>query len=89
MVAGLRNVDDDLARHVAAGLGLDRLPRATSPAVKPVVDLPPSPALSILANPPDTFAGRKLGVLVTDGADPNSSPACSSAAKQARTSRSS
>ena len=69
MVAGLRNVDDGLARQVAAGLGLERLPKATSPAVKPVVDLPPSPALSILANPPDTFAGRKLGVLVTDGAD--------------------
>ena len=32
-------------------------------------DLPPSPALSILSNGPSTFAGRKLGVLVTDGTD--------------------
>ena len=35
----------------------------------PVTDLPPSPALSILANGPDSFEGRKVGVLVTDGAD--------------------
>jgi catalase len=69
MVASLRNVDDDLARTVAAGLGLEKLPRALSPAAKPIVDLPPSPALSILANPPESFAGRKLGVLATDGAD--------------------
>jgi catalase len=69
LVASLRNVDDDLARGVADGLGLERLPRALSPARKPLGDLPPSPALSILANPPDSFAGRKLGVLVSDGAD--------------------
>jgi catalase len=31
--------------------------------------LAPSPALSVLANGPETFAGRKVGVLVTDGAD--------------------
>ena len=31
-------------------------------------DLDPSPALSILQNGPDCFKGRKLGVLVTDGA---------------------
>jgi catalase len=29
----------------------------------------PSPALSIVANGPDSFAGRKLGVLVSDGVD--------------------
>ncbi len=69
LVASLRNVDADLAREVADGLGLERLPRALSPARKPIGDLPPSPALSILANPPLTFAGRKIGVLVSDGAD--------------------
>jgi catalase len=69
MVAGLRNVDDDLARDVADGLGLERLPRAMPAARKPIGDLPPSPALSILGNPPSTFAGRKIGVLVSDGAD--------------------
>ncbi len=69
MVAGLRNVDGDLARHIADGLGLVRLPKAATAARKPIKDLPVSPALSILANPPDSFAGRKVGVLVSDGAD--------------------
>ncbi|MFN4088413.1 MAG: hypothetical protein ACK4QW_05135, partial [Alphaproteobacteria bacterium] len=38
-------------------------------AAAKVVDLPPSDALSILKNGPDSFEGRKLGVLLTDGAD--------------------
>ena len=69
MVAGLRNVDDELASTVADGLGLAGLPAAISPAREPNRDLPASPALSILANGPDSFAGRKLGVLVTTGTD--------------------
>jgi catalase len=69
MVAGLRNVDEDLARTVAENLGLERLPRALPAAVAPIDDLALSPALSILANPPASFAGRKLGILLTDGAD--------------------
>jgi catalase len=69
MVAVLRNVDDDLARSVSDALGLARLP-AKAPAAREVItDLRPSPALSILANGPDSFAGRKIGVLVTAGAD--------------------
>jgi catalase len=67
MVANLRNVDEDLAARVADGLGLD-LPAASDPASAPI-DLAPSPALSILLNGPDSFAGRKLGVLVSDGVD--------------------
>jgi catalase len=69
MVAGLRNAHEDLARAVADGLGLTELPDAITPAREPVQDLPPSPALSILRNGPDSFAGRKIGVLLTDGAD--------------------
>jgi catalase len=69
MVAGLRNVDEDLARAVAEGLGLTGLPEPVPPVREPVRDLPPSRALSILANGPDSFAGRKIGVLVTDGTD--------------------
>jgi catalase len=69
MVAGLRNVDEDLAGYVAGRLGLADVP-AAAPAARPVRDgLPASPALSILANGPDSFAGRKIGVLVTAGAD--------------------
>jgi catalase len=69
MVAGLRNVDEDLARAVADGLGLADLPEPLAPAREPVRDLPASPALSILANGPDSLAGRKIGILVTDGID--------------------
>ncbi len=67
MVANLRNVDEELAATIADGLGLD-LPEASTPAREPI-DLDPSPSLSILADPPGTFAGRRLGLLVTDGAD--------------------
>ena len=69
MVAGLRNVDEDLAQHVADGLGLQEMPEATAPARPPIDDLAPSPALSILKNGPDSLAGRKIGILVSDGAD--------------------
>jgi catalase len=69
MVAGLRNVHPELAQAVADGLGLDELPEPLPAAREPRTDLPESPALSILANGPDSFAGRKLGVLVTDGVD--------------------
>ena len=40
------------------------------PAAMPTRDdLPESPALSILLNGPDSFAGRKVGILVSDDAD--------------------
>ncbi|HEX3090012.1 MAG TPA: catalase [Ilumatobacteraceae bacterium] len=69
MVANLRNVDEDLAATVADGLGLGTVPSASAAARAPISDLAASPALSILANPPGTFEGRKLGILVTDGTD--------------------
>ena len=69
MVANLRNVDDEFAAMVADGLGLVDLPPASTPARSPITDLAPSPALSILQNTVPTFAGRKLGILVTDGTD--------------------
>ncbi|HET9075921.1 MAG TPA: catalase [Acidimicrobiales bacterium] len=69
MVAGLRNVDDHLARQVADGLGLEQLPEPAEAARQPITDLAPSPALSILTNGPATFAGRKIGVVITDGFD--------------------
>ena len=83
MVAGLVNVDENLARTVADGLGLGELPDALPPARQPVRDLPASPALSILANGPESFAGRKIGVLVTDGADAAKLEEIRAAAEQA------
>jgi catalase len=80
IVAGLRNVDPELATAVADGLGLRALPDALTPARKPRGDLPASPALSIVGNNKETFAGRKIGILVTDGADASALDALKSAA---------
>lgn len=79
-VSHLRNIDDDLAETVADGLGLD-LPDA-APAAKPTLDLPLSDKLSIQANGPDSFKGRKMGLLVTDGADAKMFSALTSALKK-------
>jgi catalase len=68
VVASLRNVDEDLARHVADGVGMDALPDRLEPAREPV-DVATSPALSMLATPLESFRGRRLGVLVSQGAD--------------------
>lgn len=69
MVAHLLNVHEDLAERVAKGLGLKSMPDP-APAAKPTrMDLQPSPALSIILNGPGSFKGRKLGVLLADGAD--------------------
>ena len=62
------NVDEDLARTVADGLRLKPMPKAADAAM-PTKELEPSPKLSILLNGPESFKGRKLGVLVTDGVD--------------------
>jgi catalase len=83
MVAGLRNVDGELAQAVADGLGLRGLPDRLEPAREPVTDLEPSPALSIVKNGPGSFAGRKIGILVTDGADASVLASIRAAAEQA------
>ena len=68
VVARLRNVDEDLATQVADGLGME-LPAAIEAARPTRTDLDLSPALSIVENGPDSFAGRRIGVLVSKGAD--------------------
>ena len=70
MVSHLLNVDEDLAQTVAQGLRLKPMPKPADPAM-PVKELEPSPKLSILLNGPESFKGRKLGALVTDGVDMN------------------
>ncbi|MFG6560527.1 catalase [Sulfitobacter sp. 1A15299] len=69
MLSHLMNVHDDLAKQVAEGLGVTEMPEPAKPAREPITDLPPSDALSILKNAPNTFAGRKLGLFLTEGAD--------------------
>jgi catalase len=69
MVAHLLNVDENLANTVAAGLRLREMPAALQAARPTRTDLEGSPALSILLNGPESFKGRKVGALVTDGVD--------------------
>ena len=69
MVSHLLNIDEGLAEAVADKLGLKDLPQPAEAAVVPRDDLEPSPALSIIENGPKSFAGRKVGVLVSPGAD--------------------
>ena len=69
VVSHLLNIDADLAQRVANGLRLRELPSPAEAAKPTRQSLSPSPALSILKNGPQSFQGRKLGILVTDGVD--------------------
>ncbi|PZM17169.1 catalase [Rhizobium tubonense] len=67
VIGNLINVDADLAKRVAAGLGIE-LPKQNDPARTPF-DTDPSPALSIQKNMKETLNGRKIGILIADGSD--------------------
>ncbi|PTE07024.1 catalase [Mesorhizobium helmanticense] len=69
MVAHLLNIDDGLAQKVGGDLGLKAMPKPADAAVATRQDLSAAPSLSILANGPERFEGRKLGILVTDDTD--------------------
>ncbi|TJV40361.1 MAG: catalase [Mesorhizobium sp.] len=69
MVSHLVNIDETLATTVADKLGIRNMPEPAEAAVPIRDDLPPSPALSIIENGPDSFKGRKVGVLLSDGTD--------------------
>ena len=68
MLGNLRNVDEDLAQGVADGLGMP-LPEANRGGRRAAHRPARVARAEHPANGPDTFAGRKLGVLVADGAD--------------------
>lgn len=68
MVGHLIHIEKDLAKRVAAGLGLDKMPDAPV-AAAPVKTMAPSPALQIIGKMKDTLAGRTVGILVADGSD--------------------
>jgi catalase len=67
MISHLLNINEGLATMVADKLGITDLPKAADVAVAPRRDLEPSPALSIIENGPDSFEGRKVGVLMSNG----------------------
>ena len=68
MVGNLVNVDEDLARRVAGGIGLAEVPPAAEPARQPI-DLPPSPALGLIGKATGAARGRMVGVLFDKGSD--------------------
>ena len=71
VVSVLVNVDAQLARGVADGLGIE-LPAAqpTAPHAPVPMDLEASPALSLFARPGGTHgAGRRVALLVADGVE--------------------
>ena len=70
MVSHLLNIDQDLGKRVANGLGMEKLPQPAKPAA-PVQDMPASPPLQIIGNMKDTLEGRCIGILVADGSDGN------------------
>jgi len=68
MVGHLRHIEEDLAKRVAAGLALDKLPEAL-PAAAPVRQMELSPALQIIGRMKETLKGRKIGILMANGSD--------------------
>jgi len=68
MVGHLRNIEEDLANRVAAGLAFDKMPAAPV-ASAPVHEMKPSPALQIIGKMKETLMGRVIGILIADGSD--------------------
>jgi len=68
MVGHLRHIEEDLAKRVAAGLALAKLPDAPR-AAAPVQQLKPSPALQLIGKMKATLQGRAIGILIAEGSD--------------------
>jgi len=68
MVGHLRHIEEDLAKRVAAGLALDKMPVAP-PAAAPVQEMKLSPALQIIGKMKNTLMGRAICILIADGSD--------------------
>jgi catalase len=69
MLGHLANVDRELSRSIAEKLGMAGEADEIEPFVPVNTKLKPSPALSQYAAAPPTIAGRKIGLLVSDGTD--------------------
>jgi catalase len=67
IVGHLRHIEESLAKRVADGLGMNKLPKA--PAAAPVKQMKLSPALQIIGKMKDSLDGRTVGILVANGSD--------------------
>ncbi|MHB8122152.1 MAG: catalase [Desulfuromonadaceae bacterium] len=68
MVGHLRRIEEDLAKRVAAGLALDKIPDAPT-AAQTLQEMNLSPALQIIGKMKDTLEGRTIGILIADGSE--------------------
>ncbi len=68
MVGHFRHIEEDLAKRVAVGLGLEKMPNAPTTAA-PILEMQPSPALQIIGKMKSTLMGRCVGILIADGSD--------------------
>lgn len=68
IVGHLRHIEEALAKRVALGLGIDKLPDAPAVAI-PVQEMKPSPQLQIIGKMKDTLKGRAIGILIANGSD--------------------
>ncbi|WP_240933135.1 catalase [Diaphorobacter sp. HDW4B] len=68
MVSHLLVIDPDLGKRVAAGLGLEPMPKPAADEQR-VNDLAPSPALRIIDRMLPTLEGRCIAILVDDGSN--------------------
>lgn len=82
LVAHLLNIDQGLAEKVAKGLRIKQIPEPAKAAKPTKMDLKESAPLSIQKNPPKSFKGRKIGVLLTDGVDISTFKAIKKAAEE-------
>jgi catalase len=70
MLGHLGLVEEPLAQAVETAIGMEGERAEITPYEAPV-DLDPSPALSLIGKAKPILRGRKMGALVTDGADGN------------------
>jgi catalase len=68
MLGHLALVEEALAHAVEVAIGMEGERAEITPYQAPI-DLDPSPALSLIGKAKPTLKGRKIGALVTDGAD--------------------
>ena len=68
MLGHLHVIERELGGRVAEAMGMVGRADAITPVLAPI-DLPPSPALSILGKATPTLEGRRVGCLVADGFD--------------------
>lgn len=67
LVSHLLNIDSSLAKKVAQGLGLEKLPSPAQTQKAREKKIVVSHKLSILKNPPANFSGRRVGIIIENG----------------------